>query len=45
MDRTALAQEISQLHAEICSGLADPRRILMLYTLHENPRNVSELAE
>ncbi len=44
MDKAALAQEVTQLHAEICSALADPRRILMLYTLHEQPRNVSELA-
>jgi DNA-binding transcriptional ArsR family regulator len=40
----ALTQEITQLHANICSGLAEPRRILILYALHENPHNVSELA-
>ena len=45
MDKTTLTQEVNQLHAEICSALADPRRILMLYTLHECPRNVSDLAE
>jgi len=33
-----------QLHAEICSALADSRRILILYTLSERPWNVSELA-
>jgi ArsR family transcriptional regulator len=44
MKKSTLAQEVAQLHAEICSALADPRRILMLYTLHENPRNVSDLA-
>ena len=44
MRNTSLAQEVTQLHAEICSALADPRRILMLYTLHEQPRNVSDLA-
>ena len=40
-----LTQEITALHAGICSGLADPRRILMLYALSDKPRNVSELAE
>jgi len=41
----ALTQEITQLHADICSGLADPKRILILYALSERPRNVSEVAE
>ena len=41
----ALEQEVNQLHAEICAGLADPKRILILYALHEKPRNVNELVE
>ena len=41
----ALEQEINQLHAEICAGLADPKRILILYALHEKPRTVNELVE
>ncbi len=40
-----LRAEINKLHANICSGLADPTRILILYTLHDQPHNVSELAE
>ena len=40
-----LTQEITTLHADICSALAEPRRILILYALNERPRNVSELAE
>lgn len=40
-----LTQEITALHAGICSALADPRRILILYALNDKPRNVSELAE
>jgi DNA-binding transcriptional ArsR family regulator len=40
----ALEQEINQLHAEICAGLADPKRILILYALSEGPRYVSDLA-
>lgn len=41
----SLVKEITQLHADICSALADPRRILILYALAEQPRNVSELAQ
>ena len=41
----SLEQEINQLHAEICAGLADPKRILILYTLAEGPRNVTDLVE
>jgi DNA-binding transcriptional ArsR family regulator len=41
----ALENEINQLHAEFCSGLADPKRILILYSLSERPRNVNELVE
>ena len=40
----SLTHEITQLHADICSGLADPKRILILYALAEHPRNVSEVA-
>jgi ArsR family transcriptional regulator len=40
-----LEQEINVLHAEICAGLADPKRILILYTLSEQPHTVTELVE
>ncbi len=39
-----LTQEISQLQANLCSAFADPTRILILYALNEQPRNVTELA-
>jgi len=39
-----LSLEINQLHADICSALADPTRILILYALSEQTRNVSDLA-
>jgi DNA-binding transcriptional ArsR family regulator len=42
MNKT-LEAEVTQLHAEICAGLADPNRIMILYTLSQNPRNVTEL--
>lgn len=38
-----LQTEITQLHAEICAGLADPNRIMILYALSQSPRNVTEL--
>jgi DNA-binding transcriptional ArsR family regulator len=40
---STLEQEVTQLHAEICAGLADPSRILILYDLSQSPRNVTEL--
>jgi ArsR family transcriptional regulator len=40
----SLTQEITHLHAEFCSALADPRRILILYALKDHPYNVSDLA-
>jgi len=42
MNKT-LEAEVTQLHAEICAGLADPNRILILYTLSHSPRNVTEM--
>ncbi len=38
-----LESEINQLHAEFCAGLADPKRLLILYTLADKPRNVTDL--
>ena len=40
-----LEQEVNLLHANICQALADPKRILILYALHEGPRTVTELTE
>jgi DNA-binding transcriptional ArsR family regulator len=42
---SSLSEEVTQLHADICSALADPRRILLLYALDEHPYTVSDLAE
>lgn len=36
--------EISLLHASVCQALGDPKRLMILYALHERPRNVSTLA-
>ena len=44
MEPTNLAEEVSSLHAELCSALADPTRIMLIYALSEKPCNVGELA-
>lgn len=38
-------EELTLLHANICQALGDPRRILILYALREQPRYVSALAD
>lgn len=38
-----LAQEVSQLEADLCFALADPTRILILYSLDEQSLNVTEI--
>jgi len=45
MTTPQLTQEVSQLHADICSSLADPNRILLIYALAEKPRTVNDLSE
>jgi DNA-binding transcriptional ArsR family regulator len=41
----SLIKEVNQLHSQLCAGLADAKRILILYALAEKSLNVSELAE
>lgn len=38
-----LAQEVSMLEANLCSALAEPTRILILYALSEKPLSVTEI--
>ena len=45
MDTSNLAQEITQLHAELCSALAEPIRLFILYALAEQPCNVTEITQ
>jgi ArsR family transcriptional regulator len=40
-----LLEEVNLLHAQMCQGLADPTRIMILYCLADGPRYVTELAE
>lgn len=44
MVTATLKQEITQLEANFCAALSDPIRLLILYTLNEGSRNVTELA-
>lgn len=39
-----LKEEVTELHAQLCQGLADPKRLLILYTLAEGPQRVTDLA-
>ncbi|MFH1524107.1 MAG: metalloregulator ArsR/SmtB family transcription factor [Chloroflexota bacterium] len=41
----ALIQEITQLHADFCSALADSTRLILLYALADSPCNVTELTQ
>jgi DNA-binding transcriptional ArsR family regulator len=41
----SLEQEVNQLHSELCAGLADPKRLLILYALSQGALNVGEIAE
>lgn len=40
-----LRDEINRLHAHVCSGLADPIRILILYSLADAEFNVTDLSK
>jgi ArsR family transcriptional regulator len=40
---SGLENEVVQLHAEICAGLADPSRIMILYALSDGPHSVTEI--
>lgn len=39
-----LREEVIRLHANICSGLADSNRIMIIYSLAEGSHNVSDIA-
>ena len=38
-------EEINLLHNNICKALSEPKRIQILYALHEEPQYVSALAD
>ncbi len=43
MERPTI-DELNLLHASVCQALGDPKRLNILYALHERPRHVSQLA-
>ena len=45
MITSSLTQEIAHLHADLCSALADSTRLILLYALSDQPRNVTELTQ
>jgi ArsR family transcriptional regulator len=40
-----LRAEVMRMHAQVCAGLADPTRILLLYSVAEQPRSVGDLVK
>ncbi len=40
-----LEQELIALHASVCKGLADPKRLLLINALRDGERSVTELCE
>jgi ArsR family transcriptional regulator len=45
MVNQTLVQEITLLHADFCSALADSTRLILLYALADGARNVTELTQ
>jgi ArsR family transcriptional regulator len=41
----SINQELDRLHASICKGLADPKRLLIINTLRDGPMSVSEICD
>lgn len=42
---STLRDEYYELHASICKGLADPKRLLILDALRDEERSVSEICD
>ena len=42
--RDDVRHEIFELYANLCKGLADPKRLLIIETLRHKPRTVSEIS-
>lgn len=38
-------EELNLLHEQICHAVSDPKRIQILYYLHEKPRHVNAIAQ
>jgi DNA-binding transcriptional ArsR family regulator len=44
-DNSNLKEEVARLHANMCNGIADMNRIMIIYTLADGPKNVGELVK
>ncbi len=42
---SGLEREITLMHGRVCSGIADPKRVLILYALDKGPLCVTELVQ
>lgn len=42
---TNVRTELYALHASVCKGLADPKRLLIITTLRESERSVSDICD
>jgi len=45
ISQTISEQEIELLHHYVCEGVGDTKRLMLLYLVSEQPRNVTELTE
>ena len=41
----SVINEINNLHANICAAISDPNRILILYSLNNGSKNVTEISK
>lgn len=42
---SSIRQELTLLHASVCKGLADPKRLLIINALRDGERTVSQLVD
>jgi DNA-binding transcriptional ArsR family regulator len=45
IDNPTLREEVARLHANMCNGIADTNRILIIYALADGSKNVGDLAK
>lgn len=42
---TSIERELTQLHASVCKGLGDPKRLLLINALRDGELSVSEMCD
>lgn len=42
---SSIRNELYQLHASVCKGLADPKRLLIINALRDGEKSVSEMCD